>query len=46
MGGEALVGDKEEDAEEEEVELWDDVPGEDGRWAAASEGPKEEEGYD
>lgn len=43
MGGESLVGDEEEEAEEEEVGLRDDVPGEHGSRIAAGKGPKEEE---
>lgn len=46
MGRKALVGDEEEDAEEEEVELWDDVPGKDGGWATAGECPEKEERND
>lgn len=46
VGGEAFVGDQEEEAEEKEVELRDDIPGEDGGRATAGESPEEKQGDD
>lgn len=43
IGGEAFVGDDEEEDEEKKVGLRDDVPCEDGGRVASGEGPEEKE---